>query len=155
MLELLHHAYYSSSPTLCPPAFPGRTIFTTPVICAPVILPPLTGTVNRACLSCWLGPGPGLKLRRRAAFEPGGGGWREGRRARVGCNELAAMQQCGGVHLNSCRKGRRCNDTKQMFCIPYSRRPPQPVNLFVCFTQSQSFSGFLTSDAADLGRALH
>lgn len=61
------------APQLCPAAFPHRTIFTTPVICAPVILPPLTGTVNRACLSSWLGLGLGLEpeLRQGAESELG------------------------------------------------------------------------------------
>lgn len=39
MLELLHPAYYSAALALCPQAFLLRTILTTPVICAPVILP--------------------------------------------------------------------------------------------------------------------
>lgn len=39
MLELLHPAYYSAAPALCPQAFLRLTILTTPVICGPVILP--------------------------------------------------------------------------------------------------------------------
>lgn len=39
MLELLHPAYYSAALALCPQAFLRLTILTTPVICAPVILP--------------------------------------------------------------------------------------------------------------------
>lgn len=69
MLELLHPAYYSAAPALCPQAFLRLTILTTPVICGPVILPlnsaffpPLTGTVNWACLSCWLGLDLGMRL---------------------------------------------------------------------------------------------
>lgn len=107
MLELLHHAYYSSRPALCPPAFLRCTIFTTPVICAPVILPALSGTVNRACLSGRLGPG--LEL----GWGVGGGvrgqrlnwgEWEEERRARVGGNELTAMQHCKASILTTAER---------------------------------------------------
>lgn len=103
MLELLHPAYYSAAPALCPRAFLRLTILTTPVICGPVILPlrsaflsPLTGTVNWACPSCRLGLDLGLKprwgqilTRVNGESGPGEGGSDFGRK---GCNELAATR---------------------------------------------------------------
>lgn len=117
----------------------------------------LTGTVNWACLSCWLGLDLGLKLwwgqiltRVNGESGAGEGGSDFGRK---GCNELAAMQgyrntawffpPLWGIHLNSCReggrgemgrRGKRCIDTKQMCWIPYFSLPHHPLNLFVCFT---------------------
>lgn len=55
MLELLHPAYYSAAPALCPQAFLRLTILTTPVICGPVILP-LCSAFSRRLQGLLTGP---------------------------------------------------------------------------------------------------
>lgn len=129
MLELLHPAYYSAAPALCPQAFLRLTILTTPVICGPVILPLCSAFFRRlqglltgpVCHADWgwgwgggrfgLGPNGGESgaERGREWFWRGEGGG-------GGCNELAAMQgnrntarlfpPLWSIHLNSCRNGR-------------------------------------------------
>lgn len=91
MLELLHPAYYSAAPALCPQAFLRLTILTTPVICGPVILPLcsaffprlqglLTGPVCHAGWDWIWGWGwGGGRLRLGWMVKRGGWGGRQGR----------------------------------------------------------------------------
>ena len=103
MLELLHPAYYSAAPALCPQAFLRLTILTTPVICGPVILP-LCSAFFRRLQGLLTGPVCHAGWGWIRGWGWGGGRCRLGWMVRVGqaragaifgregCNELAAMQ---------------------------------------------------------------
>lgn len=163
MLELLHPAYYSAAPALCPQAFLRLTILTTPVICGPVILP-LCSAFFRRLQGLLTGPVCHAGWGWIRGWGWGGGRFRLGWMVRVSgageggsdfggevCNELAAMQDyrntawffppLWGIHLNSCRDAGRGEKRRRGKRCSYTKQmwwipyfSHCLFNLFVFFT---------------------
>lgn len=142
MLELLHPAYYSAAPALCPQAFLRLTILTTPVICGPVILP-LCSAFFRRLQGLLTGPvcHAGWGWIRGWGWGGGrfglGGWWERGRRGRERFLEgrvVMSLRQCRaigntawffpplwGIHLNSCRDGGRGEKGRKQDTVTQNR----------------------------------